>query len=64
MFRRFNPRFRCAHCRRWTIRRSTRNTRRIAYHASLCRLCIQCYLEGLAVQELAQELAQQFTKLA
>lgn len=57
IFRRYNPRWRCPHCRKWTIRRGTRNTRRIGYHPDLCRLCTDCYCDAMKIIQAKEAAA-------
>lgn len=38
----WNPRFKCRVCWRWTIRRGTRHTQRIAWCPALTKICLEC----------------------
>lgn len=53
-----NPRFYCRVCRKWCIRRGTRNTHRIAYCPSLTKLCLDCYYNSKDGQKELERYAR------
>lgn len=59
MARRHNARFKCAACRRWTIPRGTRNTRRIGWYPGLCKLCTDCFVAGMAAGDAKRKAKKQ-----